>query len=226
MASIGPVSMSTGSQPTRQVSTTRARGVQAERLGPRPLHEQHGARTPSEICDDEPAVWTPSGRATGFSWARPSAFVSRMPSSRADRAGLAGGLARRRRGPAPSTGMTWVAKRSSAQARAARCWDCRPKASQSARDDAPLVGDALGAFELGRELVVGEVAAGARPGPGSGSCRSSSRSGCGTSTRPRSRPRRRRRRPPPARWPGSWPAGTSRTASRRWWPRSRAAGPP
>jgi len=32
-----------------------------------------------------------------------------------------------------SIGRIWVAKRSSAQARAARCWELRPNASQSAR---------------------------------------------------------------------------------------------
>ena len=42
VASIGPVSMSTGSTPTRQVSTMRARGREAERGGLLGGHEQHG----------------------------------------------------------------------------------------------------------------------------------------------------------------------------------------
>ena len=57
-----------------------------------------------------------------------------MPSSRVIVRVVTGGLPVVVEDRAPSTGMTWVAKRSSAQARAARCWDCRPKASQSARD--------------------------------------------------------------------------------------------
>ena len=77
-------------------------------------------------------MWAPSGRATGLSWARPSAFVSRNPSSRLIvRVSPVGFPSSSWTGT--STGITWVAKRSSAQARAARCWDRMPKASQSAR---------------------------------------------------------------------------------------------
>ena len=40
------------------------------------------AAAPSEICDELPAVCTPSSRATGFSVASFSSVVSRRPSSR------------------------------------------------------------------------------------------------------------------------------------------------
>ena len=59
-------------------------------------------------------------------------------------------------------GTIWVSNRPSAQARAARSWEARPKRSQSSAGDAPLVGHPLGPLELRGELVVGEVVAGHR----------------------------------------------------------------
>ena len=88
------------------------------------------AAAPSEICDDEPAVCTPSGRATGLSWASASRVVSRRPSSRATRWVVPAGLPSSSRSGA-STGTMLPAKRSSAQARAARSWLASPNASVS-----------------------------------------------------------------------------------------------
>ena len=90
------------------------------------------AAAPSEICDDEPAVWTPSGRATGLSSASFSRLVSRRPSSRATVCVVPVGLPSSSRSGA-STGTIWVPKRSSAQAVAAFCCERKPKASVSAR---------------------------------------------------------------------------------------------
>ena len=82
VASIGPVSISTGSTPTRHVSTTRARGVRPSSFAFSSVIIKI-ALAPSEICDELPAVWTPFSRATGLSDASFSIVVSRMPSSRA-----------------------------------------------------------------------------------------------------------------------------------------------
>ena len=82
MASIGPVSMSTGSTPTMQVSTTLARGVRPSSAAFSAVMSSTAA-APSEICEAEPAVCTPSSRATGLSVASFSSVVSRRPSSRA-----------------------------------------------------------------------------------------------------------------------------------------------
>ena len=92
VASIGPVSMSTGSTPTRQVSTMRARGVRPSSLAAGSVIISTAA-APSEICDELPAVCTPSSRATGFSVASFSSDVSRRPSSRCDGVRRAGRLA-------------------------------------------------------------------------------------------------------------------------------------
>ena len=49
MASIGPVSMSTGSVPTRHWSAIRAAGSQAELAGPVGGHEQHRGRAVGDL---------------------------------------------------------------------------------------------------------------------------------------------------------------------------------
>ena len=109
---------------------------------------------------------TPSGRATGFSWT--SASSGGVPHAlvagdvRVVPVGLPVVVEVGRRRPA----MTWVAKRSSAQARAARCWDCEAELVAVGAGDAPLVGDALGALELGRELVVARSRLAGRAGRG------------------------------------------------------------
>ncbi len=90
------------------------------------------AAAPSEICDDEPAVWTPSSRATGFRLARASSVVSRRPSSRATWWVVPVGLPSSSRSGASSS-TSWVPKRPSSHALAARCWLAKPKASVSSR---------------------------------------------------------------------------------------------
>ena len=90
------------------------------------------AAAPSDTCDDVPAVWTPSSRATGFSCASASSEVSRRPSSRSTRWVEPLGL------PSSSTsgasmGTTWVPNRSSAQACAASCRLRNPNSSESWR---------------------------------------------------------------------------------------------
>ena len=72
------------------------------------------AAAPSVICDDVPAVWTPSGRATGFSAASASSEVSRRPSSRATWCVVPVGLPSSRSGA--SIGTTSRSKRPSAHA--------------------------------------------------------------------------------------------------------------
>ena len=131
MASIGPVSMSTGSTPTRQVSTTRARGVRPRAAAFSAVIISTAA-APSLICDELPAVCTPSGRATGLRLASASRVVSRRPSSRSTRWVVPVGLPSSSTSGA-STATTWLSKRPSAQAVAARCCEARPKASVSAR---------------------------------------------------------------------------------------------
>ena len=82
MASMGPVSISTGSTPTRQVSTMRARGVRPSAAAFSSVISSTAA-APSLICDELPAVCTPFSRPTGLSEASFSSVVSRRPSSRA-----------------------------------------------------------------------------------------------------------------------------------------------
>ena len=90
------------------------------------------APAPSEICEEVPAVCTPSGPATALSWLRPSRVVSRRPSSLATWCVVPVGLPSSPRSGA-STSTIWVLNRSSAHAWAARSWDRRPKASVSSR---------------------------------------------------------------------------------------------
>ena len=114
------------------------------------------AAAPSVICDDEPAVCTPFSRATGFSFGEllerrlAQAFVARdvvrragglavvVDVGRVDRHDLALEAAL---GPRPLRALL------------------RLEAERVAvgAGDAPLVGDALRALELRRELVVREV---------------------------------------------------------------------
>ena len=155
MASIGPVSMSTGSTPTRQVSTIRARARRPS-ASARSAVMSSTAAAPSEICDDEPAVWTPSGRATGLSSASFSRLVSRRPSSRATGCVVPVGLPSSSTSGA-STGTIWLPKRSSAQAGGGVLLRAEAELVGVGPGDAPLLGDALGALELRGELVLREV---------------------------------------------------------------------
>ena len=222
VASIGPVSISTGSTPTRQVSTIRALGV-SPRAAAFSSVMSSTAAAPSEICDDEPAVCTPSSRATGLRPASASSVVSRRPSSRptwwvvpvglpsSSRSGASISTSWRRSGPRPRPAWRLLLAREA-------------EGVGVVAGDAPLVGDALGALELRRHLVVAEVRLRDRACRGRASSDESSRSGSGSSPRRRRprprRPRRRRR----ARWPGWWPAGSSRTGCRSWWPPRTGAG--
>ena len=187
MASIGPVSISTGSVPTRQVSTIRARGV-------RPSAPAFSsvviitAAAPSEICDELPAVWTPFSRATGFSDASFSSVVSRRPSSRLTVCVVPVGL------PSSSTSGASIVDVLAGEAVLLP----RLRGALLGREaegvgvlagDAPLVGDALGALELRGHLVLLEVGLRDRDAEPerlvAGRCRSA----------PGSSPRRRRRVP-------------------------------
>ena len=119
------------------------------------------AAAPSEICDEEPAVCTPSSRADGLEAGQ------RLERGLAQ-ALVAGHVVRGAGGLALLVEVggveldSWVPKRPSSQARAARCWLANPKASVSSRVMPPLVGDALGSLELRRHLVAAEVGLGDR----------------------------------------------------------------
>ena len=187
VASMGPVSMSTGSTPTRQVSTIRARARRPS-ASARSAVISSTAAAPSEICDEEPAVWTPSGRATGLSVASFSSVVSRRPSSRATVWVVPVGLPSSSTSGA-STGTIWLPKRSSAHAGGGVLLGPEAELVGVAPGDAPLLGDALGALELRGHLVLREVGAGDRD------AEAEVLAAAGADRDPAHRPRRRRRRP-------------------------------
>ena len=130
VAGIGPVSISSGSEPTRQLDTTFARGVRPRALAFSAVIKST-APAPSVICEELPAECTPSGMLV-LSPARASMLVSRRPSSRSTRWLVSAGLPSSPQSGA-SRGAIWLSKRESAQARAARSWESSPKASVSAR---------------------------------------------------------------------------------------------
>ena len=121
VAPIGPVSINSGSDPTRQESTIRASGF-TPNLAAFSAVINKMAPAPSEICEEVPAVCTPSSRPDGLRLPSDSIVVSRMPSSRAMVVVSPVALPSASRIGA-STGTIWVAKRSSSHARAARAWD-------------------------------------------------------------------------------------------------------
>ena len=131
MASIGPVSISTGSTPTRHWSTIRARGDSPRSFAFAAVISSTAA-APSVIWEDEPAVCTPFSRPTGLSLANASSDVSRSPSSRVTVCVLSVGLPSSSTSGA-STGVTSRSNRPSAHARCARVCDSSPKRSQSSR---------------------------------------------------------------------------------------------
>ena len=165
-------------------------------------------------------MWTPSSRATAFSLARPSSVVSRSPSSRSttwvDSSGLAvlvdvGG----------GDGMDLRAEAILVPGLGGPLLGQQTELVGVLAGDAPLLGDPLGALELGRVLVLlevrlgdrlahvllaGEVGAHGHPAHDLDAARHGDVDHA------------RRRR---GWWPGWWPAGTSRTGCRRWWPRWR-----
>src|SRR5262249_50949641 len=131
VASIGPVSISTGSTPTRHSSTKRARGRRLSSLAFAAVISSTAA-APSVICDDDPAVCTRSARATGLSAASASRDVSRRPSSRSTRCVVPAGLPSSSRSGA-SMGTTSPSNRPSCHARCARSCEASPKRSHSSR---------------------------------------------------------------------------------------------
>ena len=108
-------------------------GRQPERVGLLLGHQQHRGRAVGDLrarcrrCARRPR------RATGFSAASVSSVVSRRPSSRPTWWVVPGGLAVLVEVGGVDRRRSWPSKRSSAHARAARCWLRRPKASVSAR---------------------------------------------------------------------------------------------
>ena len=156
VASIGPVSISTGSTPTRQVSTTRASGREPERLGLVGRHQQHGAGAVGDLrrrAGGVHAVFAGDGLEPGEA----SSVVSRRPSSRVDAVGGAGRLAlvvevgRVDRHDLGVEAVLGPGLGGALLGQDAELVDV-------AAGDAPLLGDALGALELRRELVLREVA--------------------------------------------------------------------
>ena len=165
---------------------------------------------------------TPFSRATGFSLASASSEVSRRPSSRAtwwvvpvglpvvvdigrvDRHDLALEAAL---GPRPLRALLRL----------------EPELVAVGAGDAPLVGDALRALELRRELVV--LAVRRRWSGGRSRRAPPRRAGPGSSTRRRTRARRRRR-PTSRATPRGWsPVATSRTGCRRCVPATSSGSP-
>ena len=176
------------------------------------------AAAPSEICDELPAVCTPSSRATGFSVASFSSVRLAQALVALDRVGRAGRLARPRRRRRRRPATHWPSKRPSAHARAARCCESKPKRVGVLAGDAPLVGDALGALELRRHLVAAEVRLRDRHAEAEllrrvdadrDAAHHLDAAGEGDVDDAGADERRR---------PGWWPAGSSRTACRSWWP--------
>ena len=126
VAGIGPVSMNTGSTPARAKEWKRAFGVRPRRLAASSLVTSMAA-APSLICDELPAVTTPSGLKAGFRLASFSSDESGlMPSSREKRAAPSS--------PVTGTGMISCSTRPSSVARAARRCDSREKRSLSSRE--------------------------------------------------------------------------------------------
>ena len=156
VASIGPVSISTGSTPTRQVSTIAGHGREAELARPSPRSSaarRRRRRRSATSC--RRCARRPRGRPASASPA--SRASSRAGPRRGRPCASCRSACRPRRGRAPRSGTIWPSKRSSAHARAARSWDAQPERVGVVAGDAPLVGDALGALELRRHLVAAEV---------------------------------------------------------------------
>ena len=106
------------------------------------------------ICDELPAVTTPSGLKAGLRLASVSTVVpGRMPSSAvsissvsmSSPVSLSRGLA--------WTGMISLSKRPSSVARSARCWLLGAEGVEVLAGEAPLLGDDLGRDALGHEAA-------------------------------------------------------------------------
>ena len=144
VAGIGPVSMITGSTPT-VVWSTILRGRAGRARPPSRAPSSSTAAAPSEICDELPAVITPSSLKAGLSSARPSTVVpGRMPWSVLTKP------------PFTATGTISRSNRPSAAARSARCCERAPISSSSSRGRFHCRRDHLGAEALVDQVVVVE----------------------------------------------------------------------
>ena len=163
VASIGPVSISTGSTPTRHWSTTRARGRSPSSRARAAVVSKHRGRAVGDLRRRCPrCARRPRGRRASASPALRATSRAVLRRARRDGSCRSACLPRRRR--ARRSAATSRSNRPSAQARCARCCDSSPNCVGVGAGDAPLVGDALGAFELRRELVVVAVRRGASAG--------------------------------------------------------------
>ena len=139
VAGIGPVSMRIGSEPT-----------DGHRVHPG-QRGQPVRRTASLGGDQQRrgAVGDLAGHRRG----QPSALGERLQRRPSSPGACRGGVPRRP--PRPNAGAISSPKPPAAQAAAARRWLVSANRSMSSRDDAPLLGDQLGAAEL-RDLLVAE----------------------------------------------------------------------
>ena len=133
MASIGPVSISTGSTPDEAgVDDAWPSGVRPSASAFSRGHQQHRGGAVGDLrrrAGGVDAVLAGDGLEVG----RAPRGWSRAGPRRGRRGGWCRWACRRRRGRGRRSATIWVAKRSSAQAWAASCWDRRPNASVSAR---------------------------------------------------------------------------------------------
>ena len=111
------------------------------------------AAAPSEICDDEPAVCTPSSRATGLSVGQLLERGLAQALVAVDAVGRAGGLAVLVDVGRVDRDDLRVEAALGPRARRPAAATARPKRVAVVAGDAPLVGDALGALELRGQLV-------------------------------------------------------------------------
>ena len=125
---MGPVSINTGSDPTRHESIIVAIGLTPSSSA-FSLVMRRTAPAPSEICEDVPAVWTPSGIFVR-SPANASIVVSLRPSSRETVCVESAGCPSSPISGA-SIGRIWEPNRSSSQACIALSCESFPNASSS-----------------------------------------------------------------------------------------------
>ena len=221
VASIGPVSMSTGSTPTRHWSTTRARDLQAELAARAAVVNEHRGRAVGDLRRRSRGVHAVLARdglqlrerlerrlaqpfVAGDVMGRAGRLAVFVDVGRVDRHDLA---LEATLGPGPLGAHLRL----------------ETELVGVGAGDAPLVGDAFRALELRRELVV--LAVRRRWSDARSRRASRRRAGPGSSTRRRTRARRRRRPTSRARPRGSWPAATIRTARRRCVPATSSGRP-
>ena len=183
---------------------TRARGVSPSRPAASSLVTSTAA-APSVICDELPAVITPSGLNAGFSAASRSGDVSgRMPSSTTS--SVSASLGRPARHDLALEAAFVGGRAAAAAVRLER------ELVELLAGEPPLLGDQLGRDALRHEVRVPRVQRGAERVGGRGA--PTSPSAPGSCSRPRRRSRRRRRPPSRPARRSAPPAATSRTAGR------------